>query len=197
MKKTFFTIAAAVVMCCSAGAITFNDVLLWLPNRVMDLTDIVSVGVGSHFGIPKVGVRVTRAIDFNFGDAAYSVLRKDYNRWLGASNEQGHSFSFIYLGTEEYRVDRIFGFNLWNYPTDDKTFVRSAKYMIYKYDWWEEPFAGYYDIKTGTRDWTEISAEIGCLGYLRVAIHPIEIADFFAGIFFFDGLKEDDIKISK
>ena len=80
MKKTFFTIIFAIVMCNTASAVSFEDVLLWLPNRLIDLSDIVSFGVGSHFGAPKVGIRVTRAIDFNAGDAAYCVFRKEVLR---------------------------------------------------------------------------------------------------------------------
>ena len=194
MKKTFFTVAMALVICSSASALTFNDVLLWIPNRCMDALDIVSVGVGSHLGVPKVGVRVTRAFDFNFGDAAYTMFRWDYNRWLGVSLEQGHSLSFAYLGTENYRIERIFGFYLWNFPLDDDTMIRSGKYSIYKYNWWEHPLKGNYDIITGTRDWFEIGAELGVLASLRVAIHPVEIADFLLGIFFID-IKKDDIRL--
>ena len=192
MKKTFFTIVFAIVMCNSASAFSIEDVLLWLPNRLIDLTDIVSFGVGSHFGAPKVGIRVTRAIDFNAGDAAYCVFRKDYNRWFGCSLEQGHSASFLYMGTENYRVDRVWGIDRWWYPTDDSKVVLRGQNMLYQYNWWEHPTQGVYDIKTGTRDWFEISAEFGCLVYTRVAIHPIEIVDFILGIFFID-IKDDDL----
>ena len=194
MKKTFFTVAMAIVMCSSASALTFNDVLLWLPNRFMDTLDIVSVGIGWHIGIPKGGIRITRALEFSGGDGAYTMFRKDYNRWFGISLEQGHNLNFAYLGTENYRIERIFGLYLWNFPTDDDTMVRSGRYSIYKYDWWEHPLRGEYNIMTGTRDWFEIAAEFGCLPCFRVAIHPIEIADFLLGIFFVD-IKKDDVRL--
>ncbi len=194
MKKTLFTIAAAFIMCSSASAITFNDVLLWIPNRFMDLTDIFSVGVGWHIGIPKAGVRVTRAFEFSGGDGAYTMFRKDYNRWFGISLEQGHNINFAYIGTENYRVERIFGIYLWNFPTDDNTMIRNGKYVTYKYDWWEHPLKGNYDIMNGTRDWFEIAVEFGFFPCFRFAIHPIEIADFFTSMFFYD-IKKDDFKL--
>ena len=195
MKKNILTIIFALLICNSASAFSFNDVLLWLPNRIADLTDIFSIGIGSHFGIPKGEVRITRALDFGGGDAAYTVLRKDYNRWLGVSLEQGHNVSVAYFGQENYRVDRVFGIDRWWYPTNDNTNVLRGKIVRYNYKWWENPFSENYDIKTGTRDWFEISAEVGFIGYLRVAIHPIEIADFLLGIFFID-IKDDDLTIN-
>ena len=88
MKKSFLTLLVVGAFICNAHAFGFNDVLLWLPNRFMDLTDIVSVGLG-FCGGAKIGARVTRAIDFNVGDACYVVARKDYNRWLSCRSSRG------------------------------------------------------------------------------------------------------------
>ena len=195
MKKTFLTLLLAGVCLCNAHAFGFNDVLLWIPNRVMDFTDIVSWGAG-FCGGAKVGARVTRAIDFNLGDAFYIVIRKDYNRWISGSLEQGHSFSFIYFGTENYQVDELWGFKMWEFPLEDNTILHKGKKIIYQYDWWENPFEGNYKMNTGTRDWWEIAVEAGLLAYGRVAVHPVEIADFLLGIFFID-FKEDDISLSE
>ena len=193
MKKSFLTLLVVGAFICNAHAFGFNDVLLWLPNRFMDLTDIVSVG-GGFCGGGKIGARVTRAIDFNLGDGFYIVVRKDYNRWLSASLEQGHSVSFIYFGTENYQIDETWGFKMWDFPVDDKSMAYKGRKVHYRYDWWENPFETPYKMNTETRDWFEIAAEVGLLGYARVAVHPVEIADFILGIFFID-FKEDDISL--
>ena len=193
MKKYFLSLCLSLVFISSAQALDYKDVLLWLPNRIMDFTDIFSIGIG--FGGAKAGVRVTRAIDFNVGDGFYIVARKDYNRWIAGSLEQGHSFSFFYLGTENYRVDNTFAFKLWSYPLDDTEVAYNAQWVIYHYKWWEDPVSGHYDMRNGTRDWFEIAAEVGLGPYLRVAIHPVEIADFLLGIFFIDVIKKDDISL--
>lgn len=195
VKKCFFALLLAFSCFCNAQAFDFTDVMLWLPNRVIDLTDIVSVGVGFCYG-GKVGARVTRAIDFNIGDGFYITARKDYNRWLSAAVEQGHSCSFLYMGTEDYQVDETWGFKMWEFPEGNSEIAHKAKLFSNTYDWWEDPFTDNYDIKKGTRDWFEISAEAGFIAYGKVAVHPIEIADFLLGIFFID-IKEDDISMSK
>ena len=194
MKKCFLSLCLSLVFISSAQAFDYKDVLLWLPNRIMDFTDIFSVGIG--FGGFKAGARVTRAIDFNAGDGFYYVLRKDYNRWIAASLEQGHSLSFIYFGTEDYRVDDSAGFKLWAFPIENKEVLYKAQHINYQYNWWENPVEGYYDMRNGTRDWFEIAAEIGLGPYVRVAIHPVEIADFLLGIFFID-IKKDDVSLSE
>ena len=195
MKKCFLSLCLSLAFFSSAQAFDYTDVLLWLPNRFLDLTDIISVGIG--VGGIKGGIRVTRAIDFNAGDGFYIVGRKDYNRWIAGSLEQGHSLSFFYLGTENYRVDHTFAYKLWYYPLDDTEVAYNAKGVDYRYKWWENPVEGNYDLRNGTRDWFEIAAEIGIGPYLRVAIHPVEIADFILGIFFIDVIKKDDVSFSE
>ena len=174
INKYFLTLFVSFGCLYNAHAFGFNDILLWLPNRFMDLTDIISLGTG-FCGGAKIGVRATRAIDFNAGDACYAVFRKDYNRWISISVEQGHSLSFLYIGTEDFQVDETWGLKLWDFPLGNDEYLHKGKVVKYDYDWWENPIEGYYDIKKGTRDWFEIAAEVGCFGYLRVAVHPIEI----------------------
>ena len=194
MKKFFLSLCLSFAFLGSANALDYKDVLLWLPNRIFDFTDIVSFGIG--FGGIKVGARVTRAIDFNIGDGFYYVARKDYNRWIAFSLEQGHSFSFIYFGTEDYRVDDTCGFKLWEFPLETEYMVHKAQHINYQYNWWENPVRGHYDMREGTRDWFEIAAEAGVGAYARVAVHPVEIADFLLGIFFID-FKKDDVSLSE
>ncbi|MCQ2379088.1 MAG: hypothetical protein MJ016_07795 [Victivallaceae bacterium] len=191
MKKILLILTVAATTAFSARAFSMNDIYWWLPNRIADLTDIVSLGGGLCLGL-KAEARVTRAIDFSQGGGCFWVLRKDYNRHLTAALEKGYHFNFLCLGTEDYTVDAVRGVQPWFFPADGEAANVSRRYFDYQYNWFSNPANAEYDLWEGSRDWWEIAVEAGCLGYVRVAVHPIEVFDFIGGIFFID-FKHDDV----
>ncbi|MCQ2352251.1 MAG: hypothetical protein MJ033_02095 [Victivallaceae bacterium] len=220
MKKFGVIALLTCVLSFSASAGVGKTILMWLPNRILDLTDIVSLGIG--LGGVKAEARVTRAIDFSCGDSFNLMLRKDVNRHYGITMEQGYHVNFLYVGCEDYQIDKVVNLPrlstllipfAWGYPVPDNgstynehlpwrlnssvwpvpgTDIQATyKPTFYTYEWLCSPADYGYDWKKGSRDWWEIGAEVSCGAAVRVAVHPLQIADFICGIFFFDLLDDD------
>ena len=185
MKKLFLAIACVFLINTTRADDIIDSILLWLPNRVLDFCDIFSWGIGVGGG--KADIRITRAIEFGAGDGfAVMLHRDDFNRQFGISLEQGHNLNFLYFGCEEYRVDEVCPLHFWDFPVDTDHDYKTKKTASYDYFGWTSPDERVYNWKTGKRDWWEIGAEIHAGIAARFAIHPVEIADFIAGIFFID-----------
>ncbi len=160
----------------AAGCSILKTTLLYIPNRLLDLSDIVTLdlGAGAEFG---VDARLTRwmQIGGRYGDKYF--LGKDCARQLGGGYSSGWNYGFACLTSERRYVDDTFGttreFLLKRkplslaMPSDDFTYTQD------------------------TRDFWEIGANAGWLFTVGVAIHPVEIADFLTGIVLID-LKGDD-----
>jgi len=191
MKKWMMICAVVFGMSLAASAGVWETALLWLPNRMLDVTDIVSLGIG--FGGIKAEARVTRALDFSAGEGFYLMARKDYHRQIGFSLEQGYHVNFVYIGMEDYGIDAIspgcFGSF---FPLDGVYADSTLQRCGFAYKGWLCPCEEDYDFRKGARDWWEIALEAGAGVAARVAVHPIEIADFICGIFCYD-LTQDDI----
>ncbi len=202
MKKLALVLCLAVIAACNVHSGILPDawekgsfgksLLLWAPNRILDLTDLISVGVG--VGGVQLEARITRAIDISAGDGFQIMLKKDYNRQLGIAFEQGHHFNFIYFGCEHWQVNDSLGIRTFDFPVDDpgKDFC-SIKTGNIRYNYWVSPCHEKFAVRKGMCDWWEIAVEAACGPALRLAVHPIELIDFVCGIFFYD-FKEDDIK---
>ena len=160
----------------AAGCSTLNTALLYIPNRLLDLSDIVSLelGAGAEFG---VDVRLTRWMQLGgrYGDKYF--LGKDYARQLGGGYSSGWNYGLGCLTSERRYVDDTFG--------TTREFLLKRKSLSLAMP--NEDFTYTQE----TRDFWEIGANAGWLVTVGVAIHPVEIADFFAGIVLID-LKGDD-----
>lgn len=180
MKKIAF-ILTCVMMLGTAGYNAKADdvwskIALYIPNRVMDALDIVtlSVGVGP---VVRADVYATRAFAFGAGVGAEVMAVKGYNRQYGVCREAGYNMSFAM-------------FNSVNLTRDGQS--RLVVPFVIDEDGFPSPNERLYEFYSGARDYWAFggSLALGLAGTL--AIHPVEIADFITGIFFID-LKEDDI----
>ena len=154
-----------------------NRLILYFPNRIMDLLDIgdVSLGLGP---VAKAKVWGTRYMAFGAGLGSSAKLIKGYNRQYGAGFESGWNGSFMMLSAEDTKmyettrdVQDFFLYNTGGVPSMNNSV----------YDFW-----------IGPRDIFSIGAELALGVDGKVELHPFEIVDFLAGIFFLDP-KGDDL----
>ena len=158
------------------GCSNLKTTLLYLPNRLLDLLDIVTVdiGAGAEFG---VDAKVTHWLQVGgmYGDKYF--LGKDYARQLGGGYASGWNYGFLCLASERRYVDETFG--------TTREFLLKRKSLSLAMP--KEDFTYAQEI----RDFWEVSVNAGWLITVGVAVHPVEIADFFAGLVLID-LKGDD-----
>lgn len=153
-----------------------DRLILYLPNRLIDLLDIgdISIGVGPT---AKAKAWITRYMAFGGGIGGSAQLIKAYNRQYGAGLEGGWNGSFMMLSAE------------------DTEMYESTRY-VQTYFLYESGIPSIdnsvYNFWHGPRDIFSIGAELALLIDLHVEMHPFEVFDFLAGIFFLDP-KGDDI----
>lgn len=163
----------------SEGPGLAHALVLYLPNRVLDVTDVVSVNVGVPF-IPKkflagfvhVNGHVTRAVQVGFGASNENVrLGKGYKRRIAWFSEQRELSAgpitlckhVVKSGNNKTDFSKI-GMLL---PTD-------------------EPFT------KGLMDYWAVGGEATVLPIaVQAEAHPVEILDVLLGFFFIDLGKDD------
>lgn len=151
--------------------------LLYFPNVLMDLSDIVSVGVGAG-AESGFEVRITRWCQIGglYGDTYF--VEKGFDRRFGGGYEEGYNFQLVALSSEKRYRDPTFG--------SVKEFIcKQSKARV------QSPSAPLY--KDKDRDFWAIGAEGGWLVKVRVDFHPVEFADFLATLFFLD-ITGDNLK---
>lgn len=189
MKKSFCGIAVAAVMLFagntlhaqytvepSTGRVIADKILMYLPNRLADLADIISIDLeaGTAF---KAGVNLTHAVGFGLEYGDTGKISWDYNRKYGTSiNSASHAW-FLAASRGTLMQDCIYGnLNEYDYSFSgfrspcDPAFVK--KYQ----DYWA----------------LEVTGVLLAGG--RVAFHPMELADFICGLFCID-ISKDDYKL--
>ncbi len=133
---------------------TLGTILLYLPNRVFDLLDIVRLKVRVGPGI-GAGFQITRPVRLNLG-----------------------AHSSVWVGLPGARQERIFP-----WPAGFEAKAKAAASV----------FSSSTGMSTGPdHSYSQIGVEAqAALVGLDVAIDPVEIVDFFAGIFLIE-IREDD-----
>ena len=155
---------------------TVEKLVLYVPNRVVDLLDTFSVNVG--FG-PRVQVELmcTRFIGGGVGIGSSAMLYKDCNRQYGWGLQNGWGCQvpgFIQEDTERVYTNRL---------------VQS---------YWESfmgvptPEQNIYEYHEGARDYWQIGGSLGLLVVGELYINPIEWVDLALGFLFID-IKDDDL----
>ena len=142
--------------------------LMYLPNRLIDLTDIVTLEVG--FG-PEASCELTFTkycqIGTDYGDKYF--LKKGYNRQYGGGYHSGYNVSFICWNDEVAFTDYTFG-TVKPYIVMDNELGIPRPY--------KKPYSD------GTRDFWDIALHIGWIIDLSIGLHPVAVANFFSGFFF-------------
>lgn len=176
MKRFLVALFLLTMLAAGANAGVKDKLLLYLPNRIIDLTDIfsLSLGVGP---CAKVELRATRACGFGGGIGATANVYKEYNRQYGYGLDNGWAWNFTCVGAENYERTHT---NRW------------VQEYWQEYTGFASPENNIYNFYEGARDYWELGGDFGLGVVAHVAIHPVEIFDFVAGIFFID-IKGDDI----
>ena len=181
MKKLLLTLVIAVSAFCGAQthAATIGEKLLfYIPNRIVDAFDFVSLSLGAG---PVIEARLmaTRAIDTGAGIGMCAKAYKLYNRQYGFGLEEGWYWSFVCLGEEEFTVYESVGF-VSKYTENRAGFP--------------EPTQRVYDFFDGARDYWAFGGALGLLIDGELYVHPVELADFVLGFFLID-IKNDDFTL--
>ena len=148
--------------------------LLWLPDRVLDLLDVVTVGV--HLGTGAFAdAHVTRAVQVVGGFRTTGGIGLHDFRSLGLKSQAEAGLTVIAVGTHAYG-GALVGTSGTHSSTDEAIGVHSPMAPLYQ----------------ELRDYWAIGANAtaGILG-VEVDFHPIQLADFFAGFVGLDLLNDD------
>ncbi len=182
MKKLFLTLAIVAAGFCGTQAhaewITKENIgeklLFYIPNRIVDAFDFVSVAVGIG---PVVEARLmaTRAIDVGLGIGMTAKAYKTHNRQYGLGIEEGWYWSFI-VGEEDYKIHDTT-------PLVDAYAESCAGFPL--------PTQRVYDFYDGARDYWAFGGSLGLLIDGDLYVHPVELVDFVLGFFLID-IKDDD-----
>lgn len=148
--------------------------LYWLPDRLLDLLDVVSFDIGIGPGL-SVNAHLTRWAAFGLGTRASLGVGWHEGRSLGMQvlNEEGWSLPGYAQGT-------LLGFTHGTGPSSlgaeriDGCPCTSTELHAS----WRDPWA------------VGVEAHALVLG-ASVAVHPLELLDFVGGVFFYDGLGDD------
>lgn len=155
---------------------TWGDkLLLYFPNRIVDFTDIVDVGAG--FG-PTVKAKLwaTRYMSFGGGIGGSAKVLKAYNRQYGAGLESGWNASFMMLSAENTEMTET---------------TRDVQQYFNYYSGVPSLDNSVYNFWKGPQDMFSIGGQGALFGELDAEVHPFEIVDFAAGIFFLDPKGDD------
>ena len=142
--------------------------LMYLPNRIIDLTDIVSIGFG--FG-PEASCEIilTEYCQFSaaYGDRYF--IEKGYNRQYGGGYSSGYNTSYLCWRKKMTFTDFTFG-TVEPYVVMDKDSAIPCPC--------KKPYSN------GILDFWKIGIHAGWIVDITAGIHPVAIANFFTGFFF-------------
>ncbi|QSH42458.1 hypothetical protein P0136_02660 [Lentisphaerota bacterium ZTH] len=151
--------------------------VFYLPNRLMDAADIISFE-GGFGGVFALEMQATRYLQIGGAHGSSYFMAKAYDRQCGGGYRDTSRFGLICWDRDVTYVSENFG-SIREYVIDSPQFsiadCRLDAFRDNEVDFWA------------------VGVHIGWLLELGVAVHPIEVADFAAGIFCID-LRGDDIK---
>ena len=148
----------------SMGRIVADKILMYIPNRFMDLMDIFSLKLG------------TGATGIGYGIGPTGSVEWSYGRRLGTSLDQGKEIFFLSDGY--YNIQREFSTGT----------LEDYWYQSQGMQWPEDPVFS----KDKAFDYWAVEVEVAAFADVKFALHPVEIADFIAGIFLVDCISNDD-----
>ncbi len=148
--------------------------LLWLPDRLLDLLDIVSVGV--HFGLGAYAdAHVTRALQFAGGFRATGGLGIHDHRSIGMKSQAEAGLTLVAVGVHTYGGSLV-GTSGTHASAHSGQGLHQPGSRLY------QEFRDYWGLGA--------SATAGFIG-VEAEFHPLQLADFLAGIVGVDFLNDD------
>lgn len=179
MKKIALMLLVALTAFSFAPSARANEtvekLVLYVPNRVVDLFDLCSINIGIG---PKVQLELmaTRFIGGGFSIGTSAMLFKDSNRQYGWGIQNGWYWQVPGLIQED--MERV------------KT-NRLVKSYWESYFGMPSPDQQIYEYFEGPRDYWQIGGGGGLIVTGEVYLNPIEWLDFALGFLFID-IKDDD-----
>ena len=183
MKKFLLVLVAAFAFVAAPAARaaetseTVEKLVLYVPNRIVDMFDLFTLNVGIG---PKAQLELmcTKMVAGGFSVGTSAMLYKDCNRQYGWGLQNGWHWQLP--GAMQEDIERL----------ETSRLVKS---------YWES-FAGIpvpsqkiYAYNEGARDYWQIGGALGLLVCGEVYVNPIEWVDFALGFFFLD-IKDDDLR---
>ena len=162
-----------------------DKLVYYVPNLFLDFFDIFScgAGVGAKAGIQ---LELTNAFTLggNYGDV-YFVEKAPFRRY-GGGYDRGYDFQLGPLASEKRFVDEAFGGVPEYIIKESKAQVQKPSAEIFTKPMDADSFESGVSDNKPLRDYWEVGIKAGWLLNISLHLHPVEIADFFTGIFFYD-----------
>lgn len=150
-----------------------DKILMYIPNRIADLADVISIDLQAGTAA-KLGVNLTHAFGIGVGYGDTGKIAWDYNRRYGTAINTVSKAWLLAAAKGSVMQDCIYG-NLYEYDLSFSGFRSPCN----------ESFVKKY------KDYWALEVEAVVLAGVRIAFHPVELADFICGIFCFDISKDD------
>lgn len=152
--------------------------MLYPVNRILDLTDLISLNVGVGPDL-QANAHVTRAIQVGLGAAGTARVGFNNHREIGTYRQMGAEFAFLALSAETYQKDNV---SSWG----------SVKGIEHKSNGLSSPG---HKIYRESRDYWAIGVHApALLASVEAEVHLIEIPDLILGCIGFD-LRGDDLDV--
>jgi hypothetical protein len=149
--------------------------LLYIPNRCVDALDIISIDltIGGAFGAEVQATRYFQ-IGGSYGESYFVGM--GYSRQFGAGHKVTNHAGFFFMEKDVTFVDETTG-TVKEYVIDFPEFLTADRDLDAFRD---------KDV-----DFWKVGGNIGWIIGIDFGIHPLEVADFVTGIFWFDPSEDD------
>ncbi len=151
-----------------------RDILLYIPNRIIDITDLFSIRADAGAPI-ALKVKVTDMFQLGGTSSSTYFIEKGYNRQCGAGYMDGSTFGLICFDYLDTTISEGTG--------TVENFTLSKEFGMV-----DPSLSAYKDNYT---DFYEIGVDVDFVLGLGIKIHLRELPDMLAGIFFFDPTGDD------
>ena len=156
---------------------TVEKIVLYVPNRVVDMFDLFSVNVGLGLKA-QLELMCTRFVAGGFSVGTSAMLYKDCNRQYGWGLQNGWHWEVPGMMQED--MERVRTSRLVNGYWEQFIGIPTPDQHIYQYH-------------TGARDYWQIGGGGGLFLTAEVYLNPIEWVDFGLGFLLID-IKDDDFE---
>ena len=150
-------------------------ILLYIPNRIVDATDMFSFNVNAGDGF-WLEMQATRFAQMGGSNSKSYFMTKGYSRQFGCGHKDTKRFSLGFLENDLTVVSETTG-NVEDYVIYFPYLAVANRHL--------------YPFRDGDVDFWKIGGNMGWFIGGGFGFHPIEVADFFTGIIGIDISRDD------
>jgi hypothetical protein len=156
-----------------------RTVLLYIPNRVIDLTDVftINAGGGNHLAAKLYCTRFMATGGF-VGN--YYFMEKGFHRQYGFGRCNGWEMSALWFANRSKHIDKAAG-TVRAYDA-----IEVFQQPGYEIEDWRD-----YLYREKLEDFWGVGFELGYWFHIGAALHPYEAVDIFAGALLIDLMNDD------